>query len=504
MSQKKAGVILSYVNTVITSLMNILFVPLFISHLGAAEYGVYKIINSFAGYLLIMDFGIGTIVTRYVSLYNSKGDIRQRNRCVATSVIVSMMLVTIVMIIGLTLKTQINNIYKNSMTTEQLALAHDLYLMMIINIALSMICHLFSGYVNAYERFIVSNALATGRLMLRIIIILALLFTGHTARLIIATDLFLTAALLIIYMLYCFTKLDMKINLKQFDKSLLVGYFMFSGAVLLQSVVNQVNNSVDNMILGVMSSPEVVTMYSSGMTIYGLYVALPQTVANVFLPQATRLFGEKLPDDDGTKLTDFVVRPGRYEAMICMAILIGFTLLGKDFIALWIGNEYSDAWMVALLLMVPFTIPLCENVMITILNAQNKRMFRSVVLFGVAGLNVLLTVFLVGRVGFIGAAIGTCVSVILGHGIVINIYYVKKFKLRLWYMCKALFKGILPCAIAVFVLCIPLYFWETSGWIGLAAKASVFGILYAGILYRFGLNTEEKSVVGVLLSFFKR
>lgn len=64
MSQKKWGVLLSYLTTAITALMNIVFVPFYISKLGAAEYGVYKIMNSFSGYLIIMDMGIGTIVTR--------------------------------------------------------------------------------------------------------------------------------------------------------------------------------------------------------------------------------------------------------------------------------------------------------------------------------------------------------------------------------------------------------------------------------------------------------
>ncbi|WP_278453838.1 hypothetical protein, partial [Thomasclavelia spiroformis] len=58
-NQRKAGVILSYVSIVLNMLISLFFTPFLISSLGDAEYGIYRIVQSFAGSLSIMTFGIG-------------------------------------------------------------------------------------------------------------------------------------------------------------------------------------------------------------------------------------------------------------------------------------------------------------------------------------------------------------------------------------------------------------------------------------------------------------
>ena len=55
--------------------------------------------------------------------------------------------------------------------------------------------------------------------------------------------------------------------------------------------------------------------------------------------------------------------------------LCGYIVLGKEFIRLWLGDGYSFAWIVGLLLMVPTTIPLVQNVCLSILRAQNKMLW---------------------------------------------------------------------------------------------------------------------------------
>jgi O-antigen/teichoic acid export membrane protein len=245
-----------------------------------------------------------------------------------------------------------------------------------------------------------------------------------------------------------------------------------------------------------MVSPEIVTMYSSGLTIYGLYVALPEAINHVFLPQATRMFGDKLPDDDGEKITAFIVRAGRFEAILCLAILGGFTAFGKGFIELWIGIENVNAWYVALLLMIPVTIPMCENLMVTILNATNKRMIRSVILAIMAAINIVLTIVLIPILGYLGAAIGTFLSLTLGHGIMLNIYYHKRFKLKVFSMFKRVYLRLLPCTA---IACATTYF--LTKWLGKISwiKVSVVGIIYiciyGALVYILYLNDYEKKTL---------
>ena len=52
-------------------LISLFFTPFLISSLGDAEYGIYRIVQSFAGSLSIMTFGIGTLVSIVIAKCNA-------------------------------------------------------------------------------------------------------------------------------------------------------------------------------------------------------------------------------------------------------------------------------------------------------------------------------------------------------------------------------------------------------------------------------------------------
>ena len=64
MSDKKAGVIFSYISLLSSSILSILLTPLMLSEMGDVEYGLYQTISSFVGVLTILDFGSGVATTK--------------------------------------------------------------------------------------------------------------------------------------------------------------------------------------------------------------------------------------------------------------------------------------------------------------------------------------------------------------------------------------------------------------------------------------------------------
>lgn len=70
--QIKYGSLIAYFNIGLNLVVNFALTPFMLSYLGSSEYGVYKIVQSFTGQLAIMSFGLGTVATRYVVLYNTQ------------------------------------------------------------------------------------------------------------------------------------------------------------------------------------------------------------------------------------------------------------------------------------------------------------------------------------------------------------------------------------------------------------------------------------------------
>ena len=147
--------------------------------------------------------------------------------------------------------------------------------------------------------------------------------------------------------------------------------------------------------------------------------------------------------------------------------------------------------MPALLIMVPMTVPMVQSVTLAILDAMLKRMVRSLVLIGMAVLNLVTSVLLVHRLGYIGAAIGTAFSLVVGDCLVMNWYYHRHIGLDVPRMFKEIGRGIVPCAIIAAVTSIPVALVVPDSTIGLLTKVLFFLAVYGWLLYRFGLKGDE-------------
>lgn len=106
-------------------------------------------------------------------------------------------------------------------------------------------------------------------------------------------------------------------------------------------------------------------------------------------------------------------------------ILSGFIVFGKYFIRFWAGDGYGDAYTIALLFLVPLTIPLIQNLGITILQARNQMRFRSEVYVIIALISLGFQIPLAKYYGGIGCAMAIAGALTLGQIIVMNIYYHK-------------------------------------------------------------------------------
>ena len=97
--------------------------------------------------------------------------------------------------------------------------------------------------------------------------------------------------------------------------------------------------------------------------------------------------------------------------------------LWTSFIKLWAGKDYLDSYPITLLLIIPATVPLTQNIGIEIQKAKNMHQFRSWVYILIALANLIISIPLIDRFGGVGGALGTAISLLIGNGVVMNWYY---------------------------------------------------------------------------------
>ena len=180
--------------------------------------------------------------------------------------------------------------------------------------------------------------------------------------------------------------------------------------------------------------------------------------------------------------------------MLLMLVLTGFIFVGEPFIEAWGGGEYEGAYPIALMLMVPTTIPLIQNMGIEIQRAKNRHQFRSKVYFLMALGNVLISIPLGMRYGGLGCAMGTAISMVIGNGLVMNWYYHTHIGLDMGYFWRQILSTVpamlLPAAAGLIVVRLHAF----TGYSGVIAFALPYAALYALCVYILAMNEEEKDM----------
>lgn len=497
-NQIKFGAIIAYINIVLNLLVNLFLTPFLIKSLGETDYGIYKIIQSFSSQLSIISFGIATLVTRNVVYYNTLGSEKQKEKenFLFMSKLISYILAVVVVCAGVVLYFSIDTLYSNTITPEQLKTAKILFVILVANIAVTILCDPNNGMVRAHEKFVIVNGVNTVRVILRVIFIVILMKLGVGSIGVVSVDFVLSTAILVVLSVYCRHGLKEKAKFHFWDGKMLKESFMFSIAIFLQAIINQVNQNLDNVILGAMVIPATVTLYSCGLTLFSSFTSLVTVVGSMYGPKATKLVARGA---NSKELTEFAIGPSRIQAMIAGLATSGFILFGRNFIDLWLGEGYEAVYQVTLILIIPALLPLIETITNNILDAMMKRMARSLILLGMCVINVFTSVIFIKMFGYIGAALGTALSYIVGHGILMNLYLYKSIHIDVFRLFTGVLKGTLPACIVSVIAGVPIACFLTDTVGGFVLKIVIFVFIYAIIMYLLGMNRDERLMVKGML-----
>lgn len=490
--QLKKGAILSYLNIAISIASGFIISPLLIKGMGNSEYGAYQMTAALIGYMSILDFGLHNAVTRYVARYQAQKDKKGQENFIAVSLIIFSLLAIVILVLAGVLYFNIEGIYSSSATQEEILLIKKLLIVLAVNLAFSMPGAVFSSVVIAYEHFFYSKICVTIKMILRFLLLIAIGFWHYSAMTLVLLDLTLNVLLIFSQMIYCFKILKVTVKLHDMSWTFLKAIFSFSLFIFIASITDQINWKADTTILGILSGTAAVTYYSIAGNLVNYYRSFSGAISGIFLPKATKMV---VRGRDNTELTDLMIRVGRIQLIIIGLILVGFTVLGKEFIVLWVGEEFVGAYSWFLMMAVPLVVPMTQSIGINILEAKIMHRFRAIVYFFIALGNIILTVILVKYVGIIGAPIGTGISMFIGNNIIINWYYSKKVHLQIGRFFKETYGKLLPIQLIVMFVCILVNraITDEYSWFLFIIKAGAICIIYSAAIYLLGMNNEEKS-----------
>lgn len=287
---------------------------------------------------------------------------------------------------------------------------------------------------------------------------------------------------------YCRKKFKVDINFSHFDKAVLKLTLPFCFALFLQIVVTQTNSTVGKFITSVMLAPEKVALYSIGLYIFGIFSSIATIPVSMYMPQIANDITSGM---NGLTLTKSLIQPSRLIVLISGLIAFGFIAAGRQFITILYGHEFIQAWLIAVILIVPMFINMSNAVVINVLDIKNKRHIRSLIMMASTVINIFLTIIWLKMFDVIGAAYSTGLSTIIML-ILTNWYYSRAIGIKVMYLYQQAYKGILIYQILGAGVAYIAGTAVSNVYCSFAISSLVFIIIAGGGFLLHGINTVEK------------
>ena len=503
--QIKIGSVLSYIQMALNILVGLSYTPLMIRLLGQSEYGLYNTVASTISMLSVLNLGFSSGYIKYFSKYKVENDQDSIYRLNGLFLCIFTIIGVIACFCGLFLSNHLDIVFDNGLMQSEKVRARTLMLLLTINLALSFPMSVFSNIINAHEQFIYLKVLGMIKTVATPLLTIPLLLLGKGSVSVVAVTLVVAILVDAVNIYYVLNRLKNRFVFRNIERGIFLELFAYNSFIALNIVIDQINWNVDKFLLGRYKGTAAVAVYSVAATLQTYYQMFSTALAGIFTPSIHRIINsEKDVRRRNIEITNLFIRIGRIQYIIIGAVCLEMVFFGKEFIRYWAGEGYEDAYAVALLLIIPVSIPLIQNLGIEIQRALNKHKFRSFVYAVMAVLNLLMSIQLCQIYGAIGSAVGTALSLILANGIIMNFYYQKECGIDIilfWKNILSVSCGfIIPVVFAMlFRMAMPMD-EIVSVIVGIAALACVYFLS----MWKFGINESEKAVIAVPVHWANR
>ena len=501
---RKIGVILSYIAMVFEVLSTLLLTPFIIRDLGEAEYGVYKLSASIVAYLLLLDLGVGNAVIRYAAKFRANNDEASVCKFLGITTIYYLIIGIIVILLGVGLVALFPYLFNKGLTIEETILGQKLLVIAIVNAGITLSTAGYANIIIAYEKFALSKGISIFSIIIKIVLTFILLKLGMGSMGIMLVQLLITIFARAIYILYVFVDLKLKPVFKGVNRSFIKEVFGYSSLILLQMIATQINASLDQILIGALvgGAAAIIGIYSIGIQIIQYFQSIGSAFTGVLMPGVVKMVEKEATPNE---LCAEMIRIGRIIFMGLGLIFVVFSVFGKQFIILWAGSGYEDAFLVTILLMLPHLFIITESMGSQILWARNQHKEQAMLKILIVLFNIFATILLIYWKPLLGATIGTMLSLLFGDVIVMNSIFKKKIKISLGEYYRGLFKGIVPCLLITWIFGGIFSLIGLNGWVGWIVNVAVMVVAYATCMLVFGLNKHEKSLIfSIFNKVFKR
>lgn len=494
MNQLKVGAALNYVSICLNMVVGLLYTPYMLRMLGQSEYGLYSLAASIIAYLTVLDLGFGNAIIRYTAKFRAEGKQREQEEMFGMFFILYIGIGIMAMIAGSVLSLNVENMFSRAMTESEVHRTRIMLWLMTFNLAFTFPMSIWGSIMSAYERFVFQRIVSIIRSVLNPVVMVLLLVVGYKAIAMVVVITIFNVATLLVNWWYCKYRLTIKVRFAKFKWAFLKEVSIYSFWIFLNAIMDRIYWSTGQFVLGIYKGSVAIAVYAVAIQLESMYMMFSTAISSVFLPKVTSMVTKGSSDEE---ISDLFIRTGRIQYIVMAYILSAFVVFGKQFIILWAGDDYADAYYLTLMFFVPLTVPLIQNLGILILQARNQMKFRSMLYIVIALCSLGLSIYLAQIYGGYGCAFATGMALLIGQGLIMNIYYQEKQRINIKVFWWEILKMSIVPAVFIVVGLYALNHFEPSNMtvLDFAKYLILYTVLYIPLFLIFSINKEEKDLL---------
>lgn len=491
--QIKWGAIISYLMIAVNIVLGLIYTPWILRKIGSSHYGLYTISSSITA-LFLMDFGMSAAVTRFISNYRATYEEEKINAVVRMTVKFFLLCCAFSAVLLSIVFFNMEAIYGNLEPTE-LKTLKDVFLVTAFFVVVCFPVNICNGILNAFEKFAELKSLDVfNKLGAVFVTMIALSLNGGILSLVTITGGFnLVTFFLKIWVVRKKTSVRWQRSESKGAQIRLKEIFAFSAWSTVNGISKQMIFNLIPSILAIVANTLSVTLYGFANVIEGYVYMITQAINGLFMPQVSRIL---IGETDAKKTLPLMIRVGRLNQAVVSLLIMGFILIGREFIHLWVGAEYDQLYVCILFLIIPYFLFASQQIANTSILVLGHIKYSTVINLITGVLNLIVSYCVCQKYGVIGVC-ATIGIVFFVRIVLLNILYVRKLKLDVFAFFKACHLKMLP-SFAVSYFCSALilhYLPEAGGWMALAFKGLIVVVVYAIVMWFIGLNAEEKKTL---------
>ena len=493
-SQLRRGALVSYAAVAFNALAGLLYTPWMVSSIGSGDYGLYTLAISVVNFFM-MDFGLGSAVSRFLSRYYARGQAEEANRFLGVAYRIYAAISAAVLAALVVVYLFVGEIYAG-LTPSQLETFKGLYLVVAGYSVVAFPFASLDGVLVSNERFVALNLCSLIQKVATVALIVAALLLGAGVFALVAVNALVGLASVAAKLALVARLTPARPRLRFWDRSAAREVFGFSAWVTVAQVCQRFVFSVMPSVLAAVSGAWEIALFGLASSIEGYVYTVANALNGMFMPKVSRVLAG---EDPSAGLQALAVRVGRVQLFIVGFIFVAFACLGNLFATCWMGEGYGALYPCVLLLILPSVVELPQLAVGTAVVAAGEVRAKAAVFCLMAVVSMGLGVGLGGPFGALGACAAICVAYLV-RTFGMDAVYSRRLGFRVARFFKDAYARWLVPASATFAFGLALdALLPLFGWVGFAVKLLAVFAVYACLLWALCMDDYEKGLVSSVL-----